>query len=186
MPNVQKIINTKEFFEFFFHSTLPSHHRLLIVIQSFLQSTSADSSASTSKTNIGEAIMLVVTNHFSSSSPSSIARALFFCSQTPKSNTKMSNFSLTRNVHRPHLPMSSESSCPSSPCSDARHHFVLTLVITPLSCSCLPMKTFYRDEKGHFRGVFEDTSRYSRLYNLTDTYRQGERNINCRLVLRCQ
>ncbi|MBQ6964753.1 MAG: hypothetical protein IJP82_03570, partial [Bacteroidaceae bacterium] len=56
------------------------------------------------------------------------------------------------------LPVSSESSCPLSLCSDARHHLALMLVITPLSRSCLLGRCFQRGLKGGFKVLFEDSS----------------------------
>ncbi|MBQ9666882.1 MAG: hypothetical protein IJV33_10490 [Bacteroidaceae bacterium] len=50
------------------------------------------------------------------------------------------------------LPVSSFASCPLSLCSEARHHLSLTLVITPLSGSCLLMRCFQRDESRDFGG----------------------------------
>lgn len=47
-------------------------------------------------------------------------------------------------VFRVLMPLSSESSCSSSLCSNARHHFALTLVITLLSGSCLLGRCFLR------------------------------------------
>ena len=47
-------------------------------------------------------------------------------------------------VFRVLMPVSSFASCSSSPCSDARHHLVLTLVITSLSGSCLLRRCFQR------------------------------------------
>jgi len=54
------------------------------------------------------------------------------------------------------LPVSSESSCPLSLGSDARHHFALMLVITPLSCSCLLGRRFRRSSSGGFNVLVED------------------------------
>ena len=55
------------------------------------------------------------------------------------------------------LPVSSESSCPSSLGSDACHHFALTLVITPLSRSCLLGRCFPREGRRGLTPLFEDS-----------------------------
>lgn len=54
------------------------------------------------------------------------------------------------------LLVSSESSCPSLLCSEARHHFALMQGITSLSCSALPGKRFQRWEARFGRRGNED------------------------------
>ena len=60
-------------------------------------------------------------------------------------------------VFRVLLPVSCSASCPCLPSPHARHHLALTLVITPLSRSCLPGRCFPREGRRGLTSLFEES-----------------------------